>query len=146
MCKGGNVLVVALQSATEWVQQMYMNFGRILVQSGVVLHHKSMTNLHKSDAIHEMRLYLIFCGYSLRSRLSSRGGRRHSRKMAGFNPKETQSSIFLIVVREKFPQVAISTTAGNGKWRDTAIDLARCTANYGDKVPLFIQCKICSIN
>ena len=78
-----------------------------------------------------MRNYLIFCGYSLRSRLSSRGGRRHSRKMAGFNPKETQSPIFLIA-REKFRQVAILTTARNGKWRvrgdlclfpDTAIDL-----------------------
>jgi|SRR5271154_6421066 len=104
---------------------MYMNFGRILVQSGVVIHDKSMTNLHKSGAIHEMRNYLIFCGYSLRSRLSSRGGRRHSRKMAGFNPKESQSSIFLIVVRKKFPQVAILTTARNGKWRvrGPAIDL-----------------------
>src|SRR5271154_4030190 len=110
---------------------MYMNFGRILVQSGVVIHNKSMTNLHKSGAIHEMRNYLIFGGYSLRSRLSSRGGRRHSRKMAGFNPKETQSPIFLIA-REKFRQVAILTTARNGKWRvrgdlclfpDTAIDL-----------------------
>jgi len=73
---------------------MYMNFGRILVQSGVVIHDKSVTNLRKSDSIHETRNYLIFCGYSLRGRLSSRGGRRHSRKRAGFNPKETKSSIF----------------------------------------------------
>jgi hypothetical protein len=130
---------------------MYMNFGRILVQSGVVIHDKSMTNLHKSDAIHEMRNYLIFCGYSLRSRLSSRGGRRHSRKMTEFNPKETQSSIFLIVLRKSsgcnLDHSSKRQMAGAGdllisrycnrSWR---------TANHGDKVLLFIQCKICSIN
>jgi len=92
MCEGGNVLVVALQSAREQVYRIYMNFGRILVQSSVVIHDKGVTNLRKSDTIHEMRGYLIFRRYSLRRGLS-RGGRRHSKKMAG-NPKEIQSSIF----------------------------------------------------
>ena len=135
---------------------MYMNFGRILVQSGVVIHDKSMTNLHKSDAIDGMRNYLIFCGYSLRSRLSSRGGRRHSRKMAGFDPKETQSSIFFDRRQEKVPagcnldHSPNRQMAGAGSWgpllSSRYCNRSRRTANYGDKVLLFIQCKIRSIN
>ena len=65
-----------------------MDFGGILIQGGVVIHDKGVTNLRRSDTVHQagIKEYLIFCGNSMRGCLSGGAGRRHGRTMAGFNP------------------------------------------------------------